>query len=49
MFGLFRRRKPQFINGRLVRGAGKACPLCLATPNQWCKPDCAAVDVMDYR
>lgn len=48
MLKLFRKR-PRYINGHLVRETGKSCPLCQATPSQWCVPGCAAVDVMDYR
>jgi hypothetical protein len=47
----FKRRtnRPQYLNGHLVRGSGKSCPLCQAAPDQWCKPGCTALDVMDYR
>lgn len=50
MFTWFRRKpRPRYINGHLVRGSGKSCPLCLATPTEWCKSGCTALDVMDYR
>jgi hypothetical protein len=51
MLRLYRRKKagPRYINGHLIRESGMACSLCLAAPNQWCEPGCAALDVMDYR
>jgi hypothetical protein len=33
----------------VVRRDGEPCPLCEAAPDQWCKQDCIAVDLMDYR
>lgn len=48
MLKLFR-KKPRYINGFLVRESGASCPVCKATPTQWCEPGCTALDVMDYR